>query len=261
MAVIDLYDGNNVMRRAFEQKAQLPGQRPMSLRMRYEHAMAQPAGTQIWCWDGRDHNARRREIYPQYKMNRSPTPEDIYAQIRLWRDVAAHSPIIQFEVHGWEADDVIATLVRRFAAKGVHCRVHSNDMDYGQIAHLCTLNGVNMKGIDAKRIALYKSLCGDSSDNIDGIKGFGHGRWEKLEPHWDAIQAAIVAGDPAAFETIPFTPAIKAWLTDQANVDLLQNMLLVTHFQNVPDDELDGGTRFGTPDRPAALALLEKFFL
>ena len=258
---LDIYDGNNVMRRAFEQRGQLAGQRPMSLRMRYEHAMAQPAGTQIWCWDGRAHNERRREIYPQYKMNRNPTPEDIFAQIRLWRDIAKHSPIIQFEVHGWEADDVIGTLVRRFAAKGYHCRVHTNDMDYGQIAHLCTLNGVNMKDVEPRWVPLYKALCGDSSDNIDGIPGFGPGRWKEMQSHWPAILQAIVTGTPEAFADLPFKPAVKRWLADQANVDLLQNMLLVTHFQEVPDDELDGGAHFGEPDRAAALELLEKYFL
>ena len=255
---IDIYDGNNVMYRQYEQKGT---HAPMSLRMRYEHCCAQPVGSQIWVWDGYGHNERRQEIYPPYKTNRPPKPENLFAQVKLFRDALKHSTATQIEVGGWEADDVIGTLVRRFAARGLACTVHTNDMDYGQVAHLCTLNGVNMKGVPPQRVPLYKALCGDQSDRIAGIPGFGGGRWLEMEPHWDAIQAAIVAGTVEAFVDLPFKPAVKAWLSVQDNVDLLQRMLLVTHFQNVPDDELEGGIHHGVLDREAAHALLGKFFL
>lgn len=258
--MIHLYDGNNIMRRQFTETTWGKTE-SMSLRMRYEHACAQPPGTQIWCWDGFKHNERRREIYPLYKTNRSATPEDIFAQIKLFRDAMKHSLAIQIEVAGWEADDVIGTLVRRFAKQGTATTVHTNDMDYGQIAHLCTLNGVNMKGVEPRRIALYKALCGDASDNIKGIPGFGPGRWLAVEEHWDDILKAIITGVPEAFVDIPFKPAVKAWLASQENVDTLRAMLTVTHFDNVPDDELEGGIHHGVLNRPAAHALLGKFFL
>ena len=253
--MINLYDGNNVMLRAFHyDTVQLPGQSVMNLRQRFE---AQTAAD-IWVWDGKDHNDRRREIYPPYKMNRTPKPEDAYAQVRLWRELLRHTAATQIEVHGWEADDVIGTLVRQNPGK--FC-VHTNDMDYGQVATMCRLDGVNLKGVPAHRVCLYKALVGDTSDNISGIPGFGPGRWLEMEPHWDEIQAAIVAGRPEAFIGLPFKPKVVAWLTSQENVKLLQDMLVVTHFQNVPADELNGGIAVGTVNKSAGRARLAEFFL
>jgi len=250
--VINLYDGNNIMFRQFEKTAWAP--KPMSLRLRYEQTTA----ADIWVWDGAKHNERRRDIYPPYKMNRTPKGEDLISQIRLWRELLGTTPATQIEVYGWEADDVIGTLVRKHPGK---FRVHTNDMDYGQISHLCELSGVNMKNVEPRWIALYKALCGDSSDNIKGIPGFGPGRWAAMEQHWLAIEAAIRSGDPASFLDLPFKPAVAAWLTQQDNVDLLRAMLTITHFQNVPDDELEGGISKGTPNKTAGRARLQEFFL
>lgn len=256
--MINLYDGNNVMRRSCERKGYMPGEEVMSLRARFERTCAATPGTEIWVWDGREHNARRQEIYPRYKTNREPMGEDIFSQIRLWRDVLKHSHAVQIEVHGWEADDVIGTLVRR---KPHLFHVHTNDMDYGQIAHICTLKGVNMKGVEPRWIALYKAMVGDSSDFIAGIPGFGPGRWVEMEPYWAQIERAIVIGDPAGFVGLPFKPKVKAWLLEEENIDTLQRMLLVTHFQNVPEDELNGGIIQGKQDLTAGHNLLSEFFL
>lgn len=191
-------------------------------------------------------------------MNRPPTPEDIFSQIRLWKDVAKYSPIIQIEVEGWEADDVIGTLVRKQPGR---YKVHTRDMDYGQIDHLCLLNGVNMKGVPPKWITLYKALCGDSSDNIKGIPGFGPGRWKDMEPHWGAIRDAIRHNHLHTLLSLPFKPAVRAWLAQSGSMDLLQAMFQVTHFENVPDDELEGGIIIGQPDRNAASAILQRYFM
>jgi len=258
--MIDIYDGMNVMRRAYEKKGYMPGDVPMSMRVRYETTCAAQPGSQIWVWDGRDHNARRQEIYPRYKTNRTPMGEDVYSQVRLWREVLGHSHAVQIEVYGWEADDVIGTLVRRFGGRKP-VTVHTNDMDYGQIAHLCTLKGVNMKGVPCERIALYKALCGDSSDFIAGIPGFGPGRWLEMQDHWDEIQRAIVAGEPEGFVDLPFKPKVKAWLADPENIKTLQAMLTVTHFMNVPEDELNGGITVGKVDLMAAHERMSEFFL
>lgn len=256
--MIDIYDGNNIMRRTYERKYAMPGESAMTLRMRFEQTCAALPGSQIWVWDGKEHNARRQEIYPRYKTNRTPMGEDVYAQVRLWREVLRHSHAVQIEVHGWEADDVIGTLVRKMPGKA---RVHTNDMDYGQIAHLCDLKGVNMKGVPPRWVALYKAMNGDSSDFIKGIPGFGPKRWVEMEDHWPQIERAIVAGDPAGFIGLPFKPAVAAWLTDPENVATLQAMLTVTHFHNVPEDEINGGITTGKVDLMAAHMRLSEFFL
>jgi 5'-3' exonuclease len=259
--MIDLYDGNNVMRRAMERH--IGGPSPMSLRQRYEATLATAPGTQFWVWDGYQHNERRREIYPPYKMNREPVAQDIFSQIKLWREVLAMSHATQVEVYGWEADDVISTLARRLSHKGIPVRIHSNDMDYGQLEHLpnITLVGVNTKGVSGRWVPLYKAMVGDSSDNIAGIPGFGPKRWLEMEDHWPQIERAIVAGTPSGFAGLPFKPAVLAWLQDEQNIALLQAMLTITYFEDVPNDELEGGLKLGTIDRVAAHNRLTEFFL
>jgi len=256
--LIDIYDGNNIMRRAYEKHGLMPGQMPMTLRQRFEEQCGKAPGTQIWCWDGHKHNERRREIYPPYKMNREPMAENIFAQIRLWREILLHTPATQITVHGWEADDVIGTIVRKYPGR---FRVHTNDMDYGQIAHLCLLNGANLKGVEPRWIPLYKAMVGDKSDNIDGIPGFGPKRWEDMREYWPQIERAILQGNPAGFVGLPFKPAVAAWLASNESIELLQKMLTVTHFQNVPDDELNGGLVVGVLDRMKGHTRLSEFFL
>lgn len=260
--MIHLYDGNNVMRRAMERSTSVVTQ-PMSLRMRYEEACAATPGSQIWCWDGYSHNERRRDIYPKYKTNRTPTPEDIFAQIKFWRSLLKHSPATQIDVHGWEADDIIATLTRRFVKQGLPVTIHSNDMDYAQLEHLpgVILNGVNTKDVPGRWVPLFKAMNGDKSDNIDGIHNFGIKRWQQMEEHWPQIERAIVAGDPAGFVGLPFTKGVAEWLQMPGNVELLQSMLLVTHFFEVPDDELNGGIIEGKLNREEAHAMLKRYFL
>ena len=70
-----------------------------------------------------------------------------------------------------------------------------------------------------------------------------------------------MAGDPAGFVGLPFKPAVLAWLQREENVKLLQAMLTVTHFENVPDDELDGGIKQGIYNPMAAHSRLSEFFL
>lgn len=250
-----LYDGNNVMRRSMERQI-MPGSEIMSLRGRFEAAFHNP--NDIWVWDGYRHNERRREVYPQYKLNRTAPAENIFAQIKLWKDILKTTPSTQIEVSGWEADDVIGTLVRK---QPNTFTVHTNDMDYGQIEHLCTLKGVDLKGVEPRWIALYKALNGDKSDNIDGIPGFGPKRWLEMKNHWEEIERSIVRGDPEGFIGLPFKPKVKSWLTSSTNLKLLQSMLTVTHFDNVPDDELEGGIIEGQPDYLKGHQMLSEFFL
>jgi 5'-3' exonuclease len=179
-------------------------------------------------------------------------------QRRLAEECIRIARLPAYRVDGWEADDVIGTLVRANPGK---FRVHTNDMDYGQIATMCVLDGVNMKGVPHDRVPLYKALVGDTSDNIAGIPGFGPTRWLEMEPYWDDILAAIVTGTPEAFVGLPFKPKVLSWLTSEENVKLLQAMLTITYFQNVPMDEVNGGCIVGVPNKTAGRARLAEFFL
>ena len=251
---IQVYDGCNIIYRALNDTS-LHAARGMNIRQRYNSLQA----SDIWVFDGFDHNARRRAIYPPYKMKRPPTPMNITAQMKMFKALIALSPATLIELEGWEADDVIGTLAR----KGAPMRIHTTDMDYAQLAHLpnVTLNGVKTKDIPARWVPLYKATVGDSSDDIVGIPSFGPGAWANLHAHLENFERAVIAGRPGVFEAFGLTPKVTDWLSVEENIKLVQNMLLITHFFPVPEDELNAGITPGRPDPATANALLTKYLL
>lgn len=252
--MINLYDGNNVMFRAMTTQV-TPGQVKISLRQR----LATASASDIWVWDGFDHNARRIAIYPPYKSNRPEMGEDLFSQIKLFKKLLALTPAVQITCPTWEADDVVATL----ATQGRKVVIHTNDFDYAQLRQFSNVTLLGVKGWehDPSLIPLFKALSGDSSDRIAGIPGFGPKAWETILPHAAQITRAIVHGTPAGFFGLPFTPAVARWLTVDDNIKLLQSMLTVTYFQTVPDDEIAAGMTVGKPDPAAVDAVLRKYFL
>ena len=257
--MIHIYDGNNVRLRAMT-KPQLPGQKRLSLRQEYERMQT---GAHVWCWDGARHNERRKALYPSYKAKREPMAENHFAQIRLFREVLTHAPVQQFCVPEWEADDVVATLARRFASRGVQVVCHSSDLDYLQLEAnpLISVDGIRTRDVAPRWIPLYKALKGDSSDNITGVPGFGPKTWADLEPYWPDLEAGIKLGSPHAFEHIPLPSRVRAFFIDKANIELVQRMMLITHLFDVPEDDLNASVVVGKADPAAADALLKRYFL
>jgi hypothetical protein len=75
----------------------------------------------------------RHEIYPDYKANRGPCPEDLVPQFELVREAADAFGVVQVEAEGYEADDVIATLTRQALNDGVDVDILSGDKDLMQL--------------------------------------------------------------------------------------------------------------------------------
>ena len=261
--MIEIFDGNNVMLRALNDMV-LPGQTRMTIRQRYMTALNAAPGTHIWVWDGYRHNDRRKEIYPRYKGNREPMAEDMFSQIQLFRELLCLSNAIQVEADGWEADDLVGALTHKFAARRVPVTINTNDLDYAQLSVLpnVTLNGVRRPDdLPPRWIALYKATVGDPSDNISGIPGFGPKTWEGLKDWWPQLERAIQQGNPGGFAGLPMPKRIATWLSSQDNIDLLQAMLLITHFHPVPDETLAKAIKPGRPDYRAADETMRRYFL
>ncbi|MBP7868354.1 MAG: DNA polymerase I [Acidobacteria bacterium] len=121
-----------------------------------------------------------------YKANRKPVPEDLKAQVPLVFDVLGAFGIPVLVVEGFEADDVIARLVREARANGREAVVLSSDKDLFQLVG----DGVTVAdtradvtygpeevkakfGVPPERITDYLALTGDASDNIPGAPGIG----------------------------------------------------------------------------------------
>jgi DNA polymerase-1 len=128
----------------------------------------------------------RHEIYPEYKANRPPMPEDLVCQLPYIRQAVEAYNIRCLEESGFEADDLIASAARRLEKAGHPVVIVSGDKDLMQLVDKKTLfwdpmnnrqidtEGVLEKyGVPVTSLLDYFSLVGDSSDNIPGVPGVG----------------------------------------------------------------------------------------
>lgn len=253
--MIQIFDANNVFRRDIENKMFSGMSQP---RAAYIEAMTS-IHTQIYVWDGYNHNARRRALFPGYKI-RPPVAEDIFAGLGLLREILSHTKAIQIEVPEWEADDVIGVLAKRWSGAGEPVYIYTNDLDYYQLHGLpdITLVGINNNtGVIGRYIPLYKAMVGDSSDKIPGIPNFGPKAFMALEPYWDKIIEYLETN--GWYDDIPFKPAHKAWVWE--NQDLLYAYWKIVNLWDVPIDLISEHTKAGVPNDAEAQALLRKYML
>ena len=128
----------------------------------------------------------RSDIYPEYKMNRPPTPEDLIPQFPLTRDATRAFGLACIEEVGFEADDIMATLAVQAREAGARVTIVSSDKDLMQLVG----DGVEMYdamknkrigreqveekfGVGPERVIDVQSLAGDSVDNVPGAPGIG----------------------------------------------------------------------------------------
>lgn len=128
----------------------------------------------------------RYALYPNYKANRGETPEDLIPQFPLIREACQAFGVPQLEKNGYEADDIIATLVKQARLAQREVVVVSSDKDlmqlmgpgvsmYDQMKNkYYSLEDVHKKfGVTPDKVVDIQALAGDSSDNIPGVAGIG----------------------------------------------------------------------------------------
>lgn len=146
----------------------------------------------IVAWDKSKTNiASRKKIYEAYKANRQPAPDDFYEQIGTLMDLlnAAAWPV--YEIDNYEADDIMATLAKQAEKRGgIRTVLVSSDLDLLQALgprtdffaikkNLKQVERFDPSSFEAKyqiktdQFIDLKSLMGDSSDNIPGVRGIG----------------------------------------------------------------------------------------
>ena len=253
MTAIRIFDGNNYVRLVLE--TDHTGLAPRTILSEVNNTN----DVVIFVWDGLGGNARRREIYPEYKRNRTAPKKDIYAGFDVVEEVLKHSKAIQVRVPGYEGDDVVAALTRHYAAQGDFVSIYSNDADMLQLAgefpgHVFC--GARIKpNVPPHLIKYYKVTVGDSSDNIPGIPGFGQKTWDTID-HTRLAQFIdeIVEG---------VEPTTKLDLPPRCKVDpeQLRAFWKIVSFLPVPFDEMSKHMVVGTPNYPEADAYLKRFYL
>ena len=128
----------------------------------------------------------RNEIFPEYKANRPPCPEDLIPQFSIVRESAEALNISILEQVGFEADDIIATMAKKSAKDGFEVVIVSSDKDLMQLIDenismfdamknkLISFNEVHEKfAVEPNKVLEVLALIGDSSDNVPGVKGIG----------------------------------------------------------------------------------------
>jgi len=128
----------------------------------------------------------RNDIFPQYKANRSETPEDLIPQFPLTRDATRAFGAPAIEMEGFEADDLIATYAKQAEAKGAQVTIISSDKDLmqlvsDQVSMLDTMKNkaigreevIAKFGMGPEKVTQIQALAGDSVDNIPGVPGIG----------------------------------------------------------------------------------------
>ena len=139
----------------------------------------------------------RSEIFPEYKANRAKTPDEFRSQMSYLHELVTAFGIAQFEVEGFEADDILATIAKRAEKEGAEVLICTGDRDSFQLVNekttvLYPKRGVSdlarmtpeavqeKYGMSPTQYPDFAALRGDPSDNLPSIPGVG----EKTAAKW-----------------------------------------------------------------------------
>lgn len=209
-----LIDGNNIIYRAFfamppltntagQQTNAVYGFTTMLLRLLEEHKpthmiVAFDAGKITF----------RHEGYEDYKGGRQKTPPELSEQFPLLKELLKGLGVPQFEIAGYEADDIIGTISREADAAGRQVMIVSGDKDMLQLASEHTTIALVRKGVTEvelygpkqirdkydltpEQIIDLKGLMGDASDNIPGVPGVGEKTALKLLQQFGSVEGVL----------------------------------------------------------------------
>jgi len=212
----------------------------------------------------------RHERYAEYKATRTRMPDEMREQIPKVRRVVAALGIPVYEMSGFEADDVIATLVGHAEARDLETTILTGDLDMLQLVSERTKLLVSLRGGIANTVAYdlariderwglrpdqmldYKALKGDPTDNIPGVPGVGEKTAAKLVVTYGTLDAMYEAIDSLQPEKL------RAKLID-AKAIVLESRELMRLVRDLPVDlDLDAG-RVGDYDRDEVIRIFREY--
>ncbi|MDI6892581.1 MAG: DNA polymerase I [Actinomycetota bacterium] len=146
--------------------------------------------------------------YEEYKAHRPETPDELKSQFPLVKDVLCALNIPIFEVEGFEADDVLATLAKEAESEGYEAVVVTGDRDAFQLISpsvkiMTTRKGISdivlydrrkvveRYGIPPEKMPDMLGLKGDASDNIPGVPGIGEKTASKLIQEFGSLEGVL----------------------------------------------------------------------
>ncbi len=187
----------------------------------------------------------RDEIYPEYKAQRAPMPDDLRMQIEPIHEVVRLLGWTVLAIPGVEADDVIGTLAVTAAQQGIEVIVSSGDKDLSQLVdeHITIIDTMNGKrrdiagvtaefGVPPSLMVDYQTLVGDAVDNVPGVPKVGPktaAKWLMEYGSLDALMARAheikgVAGENLR-NALGWLPTGRQLVTIKTDCDLVEHVL------------------------------------
>jgi DNA polymerase-1 len=150
----------------------------------------------------------REKAYPDYKAHRGPMPDDLVVQLPLIHRLLEAMRIPELGVEGYEADDVIATVAKAAAARGIDVAICTSDKDCRQLiddhVHLYNLRKrqefgrrelLDDWGVTPEQVVDLQALTGDSVDNVPGVPGIGVKTAAKLLQEYGTLENILANVD------------------------------------------------------------------
>jgi len=185
----------------------------------------------------------RNDLYPEYKANRPPMPDDLRTQIAPLHNIISAMGLPLLVIPGVEADDVIGTLAKQAHEQGIETVISTGDKDMAQLVtpHVRLINtmtdveldeaGVSEKfGVRPDQIIDYLALMGDKVDNIPGVVKCGpktavkwlaeHGTLDEVIANADKVKGKIGENLRDALEQLPLSYLLA---TIKCDVELAQS--------------------------------------
>ena len=155
-------------------------------------------------FDAKQTNSYRREIFPEYKANRTPAPIELKSQFKHCRNFCRAAGIADFSSNRFEGDDIIGTLATQLREDGFRITILSADKDLAQLlrpgdvwwdyARNKILHYKDIEknfGVKPELIADLLALAGDKVDNIPGIPGIGYKMASNLLKKYPSVELII----------------------------------------------------------------------
>ena len=187
----------------------------------------------------------RSEILPEYKANRAKTPDEFRSQMSYLHELVTAFGITTFEVEGFEADDIIATISKQAERENAEVFICTGDRDSFQLVNekttvLYPKRGVSdltrmtpevvqeKYGMSPEQYPDFAALRGDPSDNLPSVPGVGEKTAAKWIVEYGSLHELIANIDKLGGK-------VGQSLRDSVN-DVIRNRELTQLVANVPLD-------------------------
>ena len=202
----------------------------------------------------------RNRLYPAYKANRDPAPEELRRQFTHCKVLCAALGLSVLAHGEYEADDLIGSALHAARPQGFRGIIVSADKDLSQLlqehdeqwdfarGQRWGMQGVKARhGVEARQIADYLALTGDAVDNIPGVTGIGAKSAAVLLAHFGDLDTLLARMDEVAFLRLRGAATLAVRLREQREHALLWRQL-TTIALDAPLGEVESGHARGQAD-------------